>query len=122
MAVEAVTVSVDQPYSESWDIRSVAGLGDPESGYPLVQLIDHEGYEVSQVQARVDSTGYVYKADLYIPPVDLLDTVALMRLGELGVLAFASSDPSHFTPHNDTLLLGQLGRLLQLRLPELARG
>ncbi|MCR6553324.1 DUF484 domain-containing protein, partial [Aeromonas sp. CPF2-S1] len=23
---------------------------------------------------------------------------------------------------NDTLLLGQLGRLLQLRLPELARG
>ena len=75
MAVEAVTVSVDQPYSESWDIRSVAGLGDPESGYPLVQLIDHEGYEVSQVQARVDSTGYVYKADLYIPPVDLLDTV-----------------------------------------------
>lgn len=30
MAVEAVTVSVDQPYSESWDIRSVAGLGDPE--------------------------------------------------------------------------------------------
>ncbi|MEB6608263.1 MULTISPECIES: DUF484 family protein [Aeromonas] len=52
----------------------------------------------------------------------LVNSVALMRLGELGVLAFASSDPSHFTPHNDTLLLGQLGRLLQLRLPELARG
>jgi len=45
-----------------------------------------------------------------------------MRLGDLGVLAFASSDPSHFTPHNDTLLLGQLGRLLQLRLPELTHG
>jgi len=52
----------------------------------------------------------------------LVNSVALMRLGDLGVLAFASSDPSHFTPHNDTLLLGQLGRLLQLRLPELARG
>ena len=52
----------------------------------------------------------------------LVNSVALMRLGDLGVLAFASSDPSHFTPHNDTLLLGQLGRLLQLRLPELAHG
>ena len=28
----------------------------------------------------------------------LVNSVALMRLGELGVLAFASSDPSHFTP------------------------
>lgn len=52
----------------------------------------------------------------------LVNSVALMRIGDLGVLAFASSDPSHFTPHNDTLLLGQLGRLLQLRLPELAHG
>ena len=52
----------------------------------------------------------------------LVNSVALMRLGDLGVLAFASSDPSHFSPHNDTLLLGQLGRLLQLRLPELTRG
>ncbi|MBP9678224.1 MAG: DUF484 family protein, partial [Aeromonas sp.] len=52
----------------------------------------------------------------------LVNSVALMRLGDLGVLAFASSDPSHFTPHNDTLLLGQLGRLMQMRLPELVRG
>lgn len=52
----------------------------------------------------------------------LVNSVALMRLGDLGMLAFASSDPSHFSPHNDTLLLGQLGRLLQLRLPELTRG
>ncbi|MDO2949530.1 DUF484 family protein [Aeromonas simiae] len=52
----------------------------------------------------------------------LVNSVALLRLGDLGLLAFASSDPGHFSPHNDTLLLGQLGRLLQLRLPELLRG
>ena len=52
----------------------------------------------------------------------LVNSVALMRLGDLGVLAFASSDPSHFSPQNDTLLPGQLGRLLQLRLPELTHG
>ncbi|ALP43370.1 DUF484 family protein [Aeromonas schubertii] len=52
----------------------------------------------------------------------LVNSVALLRLGDLGILAFASSDPGHFSPHNDTLLLGQLGRLLQLRLPELLRG
>jgi uncharacterized protein len=51
----------------------------------------------------------------------LVGSVALMRLGELGLLAFASSDPGHFSPHSDPLLLGQLGRLLQLRLPELIR-
>lgn len=51
----------------------------------------------------------------------LVGSVALMRLGDLGLLAFASPDPGHFTPHNDPLLLGQLGRLLQLRLPALIR-
>lgn len=29
----------------------------------------------AKCRLAVDSTGYVYKADLYIPPVDLLDTV-----------------------------------------------
>lgn len=52
----------------------------------------------------------------------LVNSVVMMRLGDLGMLAFASSDPGHFTPHNDTLLLVQLGRLLQLRLPELGHG
>lgn len=51
----------------------------------------------------------------------LVNSVALLRVGDAGLLAFASADPSHFTPHNDTLLLEQLGRLLQLRLPELLR-
>jgi uncharacterized protein YigA (DUF484 family) len=50
----------------------------------------------------------------------LVNSVALMRL-ELGVLAFASSDPSHFTPQRHPAA-GSAGRLLQLRLPELARG
>lgn len=52
----------------------------------------------------------------------LASSVALMRLGDLGVLAFASADPGHFTPDSDTLLLDQLGRILQQRLPELIRG
>lgn len=50
---------------------------------------------------------------------ETIQSVALMRLGSLGILAFASADAAHFAPNNDTLLLAVLGRLLQLRLSTL---
>lgn len=88
-----------------------------------------EGKQLDQLLGqRLPGTDYYFgrmnqgeKQTLFGSDV-LVNSVALMRIGDLGVLAFASSDPGHFTPHTDTLLLGQLGRLLQLRLPEIGRG
>jgi len=50
------------------------------------------------------------------------ESVALMLLGdnrELGILGISSSDPSHFTPDMDTLLLQQLQQVLNIILPEM---
>lgn len=38
---------------------------------------------------------------------------------EIGILGISSSDPSHFTPDMDTLLLQQLQQVLNIILPEM---
>lgn len=51
------------------------------------------------------------------------ESVALMLLGdkgELGILAIASIDPSHFHPDMDTLLITQLQQFLNVLLPNLS--
>lgn len=51
------------------------------------------------------------------------ESVALILLGdkgELGILAIASRDPSHFNPDMDTLLITQLQQFLNVSLPNLA--
>ena len=56
-------------------------------------------------------------------PVGKVESVALMLLGEkgdLGILAIASSDPGHFNPDMDTLLITQLQQFLNILLPNLA--
>ncbi|RDV25529.1 DUF484 family protein [Alteromonas aestuariivivens] len=48
------------------------------------------------------------------------ESVALIAIGEqreLGILAVGSSDPSHFTPDMDTLLLKQLQQVLNIIMP-----
>jgi uncharacterized protein YigA (DUF484 family) len=50
------------------------------------------------------------------------ESVALMLLDdnqEIGILGISSSDPSHFTPDMDTLLLQQLQQVLNIILPEM---
>lgn len=56
-------------------------------------------------------------------PSGCIESVALMLLGEkgeLGILAIASSDPGHFNPEMDTLLITQLQQFLNVLLPNLA--
>jgi len=56
-------------------------------------------------------------------PAGEVESVALMLLGdkgELGILAIASSDPGHFNPEMDTLLITQLQQFLNVLLPNLA--
>lgn len=51
------------------------------------------------------------------------ESVALMLLGEkgdMGILAIASIDPSHFNPDMDTLLITQLQQFLNVLLPNLS--
>lgn len=50
------------------------------------------------------------------------ESVALMLLGErseLGILAIGSTDPGHFNPDMDTLLITQLQKFLNILLPNL---
>jgi uncharacterized protein len=43
------------------------------------------------------------------------------ELGELGMLAVSSKDPSHFNPDMDTLLITQLQQFLSILLPKLMK-
>jgi uncharacterized protein YigA (DUF484 family) len=50
------------------------------------------------------------------------NSVALLLigdLGELGILAIGSKDPSHFNPDMDTLLITQLQQVLGILLPKM---
>lgn len=90
----------------------------------LAETRQFDALMLSRLSGRVCYQGRISQSEkqaLFGPDV-LVNSVALLRLGDLGVLAFASADPSHFSPHNDTLLLEQLGQQLTLRLPELVRG
>ena len=61
--------------------------------------------------------------NLLLFPDAQVESVALMLLGEkgeLGILAIASSDPGHFNPEMDTLLITQLQQFLNVQLPNLA--
>ncbi len=53
---------------------------------------------------------------------NIAESAALILLGDtqpLGMVAVGSSDPSHFTPDMDTLLLKQLQQVLNIVLPDL---
>ena len=53
---------------------------------------------------------------------DSANSVALLLigdLGELGILAIGSSDPGHFNPDMDTLLITQLQQFLGILLPKM---
>jgi uncharacterized protein YigA (DUF484 family) len=57
-------------------------------------------------------------------PEQQANSVALLllgELGELGMLAISSKDPSHFHPDMDTLLITQLQQFLSILLPKLMK-
>jgi uncharacterized protein len=57
-------------------------------------------------------------------PQQEANSVALLllgELGELGMLAVSSKDPSHFNPDMDTLLITQLQQFLSILLPKLMK-
>jgi hypothetical protein len=57
-------------------------------------------------------------------PQQEANSVALLLLGdlgELGMLAVSSKDPSHFNPDMDTLLITQLQQFLSILLPKLLK-
>ncbi len=62
-----------------------------------------------------------HERKLLFPDQDV-NSVALLLigdLGELGMLAVGSADPSHFNPDMDTLLISQLQQFLGILLPKL---
>ena len=73
--METRIAEVDTRFSSTWDTRSLpVGIAEPKPGYPIAVLKDHEGREITRAQARrLDS--YRYGVDVYIPPIELPETV-----------------------------------------------
>lgn len=62
-----------------------------------------------------------HERKLLFPEQDVKSVALLLLgdLGELGILAVGSTDPSHFNPDMDTLLISQLQQFLGILLPKL---
>jgi uncharacterized protein YigA (DUF484 family) len=62
-----------------------------------------------------------HERKLLFPEQDVKSVALLLLgdLGELGILAIGSTDPSHFNPDMDTLLISQLQQFMGILLPKL---